>query len=44
MVAFVTKKFYLDEMKTVCDKNFFVKSHARGLEAKNYQKDLKWVY
>ena len=37
-VAFVTKKFYLDEIKIVCDKNFFVKSHPRGLGAKNCQK------
>ena len=37
-VAFVTKKFYLDEMKIVCDKNFFVKSHPGGLGAKNCRK------
>ena len=35
MVAFVTKKFHLDEMKIVCDKNFFVKSHPGGLAAEN---------
>ena len=37
-VAFVMKKFHLDEMKIVCDKNFFLKSHPRGLRAQNYQK------
>ena len=38
MVAFVTKKFYLDEMKIVCNKIFFVKSHPGGLGAKNCRK------
>ena len=30
MVAFVTKKFYLDEMKIVCDKFFFVQELSKG--------------
>ena len=37
-VGLVTKKFPLDEMKKVCTKSFFVKTHPRVLGAKNDEK------